>query len=227
MDIPSQELLKEDQKKGIGWYVLNVATLVFCIKENQLNVLLEKRNIDPEKDKWVVPGKFLNYGFSPEEIAQSKLREVLGEEGNYIEQLYLFGDPDKKLGKRLLTATYLLLVRDSNLKEEDNDLSWFPISQLPALAFDNAEIIKYGIDRLKNKASYSNIVFGLLPKKFRLSQLQNAYEVVLGKQLNKRNFRTKILSLGILKETGKKEIEGAHRPAMLYEFKNKEIVIIE
>ena|SRR5258708_601411 len=178
-NIPSQKLLLEDQKKGIGWYAVNVASIIFCIKNNQLNVLLEKRKLPPEKNKWIIPGKFLNYDSSPEQTAQAKLQEVLGKRHSYIEQLYLFGDPERELGKRVVTSTYMLLVAETNLKQNYKtskqsplENNWFPVKDLPELAFDTKEIIKYGIDRLKSKAEYTTIVLGLLPQKFSLTQLQ-------------------------------------------------------
>lgn len=226
MNIPSHKLLLKDKRKGIGWYVVNIATLIFCIKDNQLNVLLEKRVISPEKNKWILPAKFLNYNFSPEQIAEKKLNEVIGKTDAYLEQLYLFGDPNKKLGKRVVTSAYMLLIPNGTFNKKPSksqEISWFPVSNLPALAFDSKRIIEYGVKRLKNKTSHTNIIFGLLPERFRLSELQRATEIVLDTELNKRNFRTKILSSGILKPTGQKELKGAHRPAMLYQFKSREL----
>lgn len=223
MDIPSQKLLLADQKKGIGWYVVNINTLIFCIKDEQLNVLLEKRDVAPEKGKWVLPGKFLNYDLSPEETVKVKLKEVLKTDDAYIEQLYLFGNPNKKLGKRVVTSTYLLLVSRSDLKPATKtELKWFPVKQLPELAFDNEEIIQYATARLINKAKYSTIAARLLSKQFTLSELQKVNEIVLEKTLNKRNFRTKILSLNLLKPT-KEKVLGAHRPAILYELKERKL----
>jgi 8-oxo-dGTP diphosphatase len=227
MNIPSQKLLKEDQKKGIGWYVVNINTLIFCIKDGQLNILLEKREFEPENGKWIIPGKFLNYNLSPEDTVRVKLKEILDVEDAYIEQLYLFGNPNKSLGKRVVTSTYLLLVSEHNLRFNDSaNLTWFPVKQLPELAFDSREIIQYALNRIKNKAEYTTIVAGLLPRQFRLTELQKANEIILEKPLNKRNFRTKILSMDVLQPT-KKKVAGAFRPAMLYEFKERQVLSME
>ena len=94
---------------------------------------------------------------------------------------------------------------------------------LPKLAFDHKEILDYAVKRLRAKVSYSNIVYGLMPKQFRLSELQKMYEVIINDNLDKRNFRKRMLATGLLTETGKKDIDGAHRPAMLYKFKKMEI----
>lgn len=223
MNIPSQKLLLEDQKKGISWYVVNINTLIFCIKDEQLNVLLEKRNVAPEKGKWVLPGKFLNYNLSPEGTVQIKLKEILGVEESYVEQLNLFGNPNKKLGKRVVTSTYLLLVPKNNLKPNTKtEIKWFPVKQLPELGFDSEEIINYATARLKNKAKNSTIAAKLLPKRFTLTELQKANEIILERALNKRNFRTKILSLNLLKPT-KEKVVGTHRPAMLYELRERKL----
>lgn len=229
-NIPSREQILDDARNDIGWYVLSVTTLILCIKDDQLNILLEKRGITPEEGMWLIPGKFLNYNRTLEETAREKLAEVLNinnPEEAYLEQLNSYSDPNKTLGKRVVTNTHLLLVPSHNLKigkqNGIKDLQWFPVKRLPDMAFDHKSIIKNALEQLKNKIEYSDIVFSLLPNKFRLSTLQRAYEIILGKKLNKRNFRTKILSLNLLKETGQKEIEGAHRPAMLYQFKNRKV----
>jgi 8-oxo-dGTP diphosphatase len=101
------------------------------------------------------------------------------------------------------------------------------VNHLPRLAFDHKTILQYAVRRLRAKAGYSNIVYGLLSEQFRLSELQNMYEAILNQKLDKRNFRKRMLSTGLLQETGKKEIAGAHRPAMLYKFKKKEIAFFD
>lgn len=223
IDIPSQKLLLADQKKGIGWYAVNINTLIFCIKDGQLNVLLEKRNVAPEKGKWVLPGKFLDYNLSPEETVQAKLKEILDTKNSYVEQLNLFGNPNKKLGKRVVTSIYLLLVSKNNLKPNTKtEIKWFPVKRLPELGFDSEEIVNFATIKLKNKAKRSTVAARLLPKQFTLSELQKVNEIILEKSLNKRNFRTKLLSLNLLKPT-KKKITGAHRPAILYELKERKI----
>lgn len=230
LNVPGRQQLLRDARNNIGWYALSVVTLIFCIKSEQLNILLEKRNVTPEKGKWLIPGKFLSYHHTLAETARKKLGEVLNinnPQETYLEQLNSYNDPSNIFGKRVVTTTYLLLVPSHNLKmnkqKENQNLQWFPVNKLPVLAFDHASIIQKALEKLKDKIEYSNIVFSLLPNKFRLSTLQKTYEVILNKKLNKRNFRTKILSLELLCETGEKEIKGAHRPAKLYQFKTRQL----
>lgn len=149
----------------------------------------------------------------------------------YLEQLYTFGDPDRDPRTRVITVTYLALSENKDWKlRSSGDVSescFFSVNKLPELAFDHKKIINYGIERLRNKLGYSNIAFGLLPDKFTLTELQKVYEIILGTQLDKRNFRKKMLSIDILKSTDKKSSGGAHRPALLYSFKKKEVINID
>ena len=100
-----------------------------------------------------------------------------------------------------------------------------PISALPQLAYDHQEIINYAKERLEAKLQYTNIAFSLLPDKFTLTQLQAIYEAVMGRTLDKRNFRKKFLSLKLIHETTDTWREGAHRPAVLYSFDNHDLVV--
>jgi 8-oxo-dGTP diphosphatase len=104
---------------------------------------------------------------------------------------------------------------------------WVSVDRLPKLAFDHKSIVEYAVLRLRAKASYSNIVYSLMPIKFRLSELQNIYEIIINAKLDKRNFRKRMLATGLLQETGKKDAAGAHRPAMLYKFKKMEIAFLD
>jgi 8-oxo-dGTP diphosphatase len=208
-----------------------VDVLIFSIISEKLNILLVKRAAWPCKGQWAIPGGFIKMDESLEEAAMRKLKEETGVKDVYLEQLYSFGDPKRDPRTRVIAVSYYALISARKIKPipagEIEDTKFFPVSSLPSLAFDHKEIIKFGIERLKNKISYSNIVFGLLPSKFRFSTLQKIYEILLGHELDKRNFRKKIMSFGLLKATGEKEIDGAHRPAMLYQFKNKEVVFFD
>ncbi len=159
------------------------------------------------------------------------MKEKTGVKEVYLEQLYTFGQPNRDPRTRVVTVTYFALIPWQNLVQPESskvtELDWCPVDQLPKLAFDHHEILAYAISRLRAKASYSNIVYGLLPIQFRLSDLQKIYEIIIDRTLDKRNFRKRMLATGLLKETGKKEIIGAHRPAMLYCFKKREFVVLD
>lgn len=210
---------------------VSVDVLIFTIEDNQLKLVLVKRAYEPFKDSWAIPGGFVRIDESVDEAARRELSEETGVKDVYLEQLYTFGDPKRDPRARVITVAYFALAPRENLKlassGDAEEVGLFSVSQLPALAFDHQKIVSLGLERLRAKMSYSNIAFGLLPNKFRLSQLQQVYEVILGHPLDKRNFRKKIDSLGLLEATGEKELEGAHRPAMLYRFKNKEVVFFD
>ena len=210
---------------------VTVDILVFTIEKNVLKVLLVKRGIEPFKGKWAIPGGFIQINESLEDAAKRELLQETGIKNIYMEQLYTFGDPKRDPRERVITVAYMALIPNENLRlratTDASDVTWFSIKSLPELAFDHTKILKYALGRLKSKIEYSNIVHGLLSEKFRLSELQKVYEVILGKKLDKRNFRKRMLSLGLLKATGEKEMEGAHRPAMLYRFTTKEIIFFD
>lgn len=210
---------------------MSVDVLIFTIQGEDLKTILVKRGVEPFKGMWAIPGGFVRSGESLEEAAIRELSEETGVKNVYLEQLYTFGDPKRDPRTRVITVAYFALIPSERVKlhatTDVSDAQWFSVKNLPQLAFDHKKIIKYAKDRIKSKIEYTNIVHGLLPNKFRLSELQKVYEVILGKELDKRNFRKKMISLGLLEATGDKEIEGAHRPAMLYRFKTREVVFFD
>jgi 8-oxo-dGTP diphosphatase len=206
---------------------VTVDLVIFTVNNDTLKVMLVKRAEEPFADSWSMPGGFLKIGESLEAAALRVLKEKAGVENVYVEQLYTFGAPDRDPRARVITVTYFALIPWKNLIQPKShkitDLMWFPVDSLPRLAFDHREIVQYAVQRLRAKASYSNIVYGLLPAQFSLSELQKIYEIILDENLDKRNFRKRILAAGLLQETGKKAAMGAHRPAMLYKFRKREI----
>jgi 8-oxo-dGTP diphosphatase len=208
---------------------VTVDLVIFTVNQGQLQVLLVKRADEPFAGLWSIPGGFLKRSESLEEAAERVMKEKTGVNGVYLEQLYTFGDPERDPRARIITVTYLALIPWKNMPQPEsrkvNSLAWTAVDEAPALAFDHTEILSYAVSRLRAKAGYSNIVYGLLPEAFRLSDLQKMYEVIFNQNLDKRNFRKRMLGSGLLQETGKKELSGAHRPAMLYEFKKREMVI--
>ncbi len=207
---------------------LTVDSVIFELKDNSLAVLLIKRSREPFKGQWALPG-----GYNPEgETTQQAMIRILKSkvgiiESNlsYIEQLYTFDTIARDPRGHAVSVTYMGLGRDiapseTNVTEQP---MFFPLDHLPTLAYDHANIIKYAHSRLSSKILYTNVISALLPKQFTLTQLQNAYEIILGRKLDKRNFRKRIFSLDVVKETGKYYKEGAHRPAMLYKFQAQTI----
>ncbi len=209
---------------------ITVDLAVFTVNNNKLKVMLAKRAEDPFRDHWSIPGGFLLLGESLDAAACRVLDEKTGVKNVYMEQLYTFGAPDRDPRARVITVAYFALIPWENLNQPESkkitDLTWASVDQLPKLAFDHKAILKYAVNRLRAKASYSNIVYGLMPEQFRLSELQTIYEIIVNDKLDKRNFRKRMLATGLLQETGEKDITGAHRPAMLYQFKKMEITFL-
>lgn len=206
---------------------ITVDLIIFTVDQDALKAMLVRRVDAPYSGYWSLPGGFIKSGESLEDAALRVLSEKTGVENVYLEQLYTFGAPDRDPRARVITVAYFALIPWKHLNQPTSnkiaDLTWHPVDQLPRLAFDHRTILVYAVKRLRAKASYSNIVYGLMPKHFRLSELQRMYEVIINDRLDKRNFRKRMLATGLLQETGKKELNGAHRPAKLYQFKKMEI----
>jgi 8-oxo-dGTP diphosphatase len=187
-----------------------------------LKILLIQRSGRPFAGMWALPGGFVDMGETLEQAAKRELQEETGISRLYLEQLYTFGDPGRDPRDRVITVAYYALVKltDHTIKADTDasDVAWFGVSDLPRLAFDHAKIVAMALGRLKGKVRYQPIGFELLPAKFTLSQLQRLYEVVLERRLDKRNFRKKILGMGLLVETSEIQKDVAHRAARLYRF---------
>jgi 8-oxo-dGTP diphosphatase len=209
---------------------VTVDTVIFTVSEEKLRVLLIKRADQPFAGYWSIPGGFLKLGESLDEAAVRVMNEKTNVKQVYLEQLYTFGDPGRDPRARVITVAYFALIPWIHLVHPEStkvsDLAWHPVDALPHLAFDHKNILDYAVKRLRAKVAYSNIVYGLLPGRFRLSDLQRIYEIISNKELDKRNFRKRMLATGLLKETGHKDT-GAHRPAMLYSFKKRELAVLD
>jgi 8-oxo-dGTP diphosphatase len=201
---------------------LTVDCIIFGLDETgRLKVLLIQRAKNPFKDHWALPGGFVDMDEDLEAAALRELKEETGVENIFIEQLYTFGTPGRDPRGRVVSVAYFALVNLAEHKlgadTDAQDVRWYALDELPVLAFDHAVILETAINRLRGKVRYQPIGFELLPDSFTLTQLQTLYETILGKALNKRNFRTKILKMGILAED--KMLRGfAHRPAQMYKF---------
>jgi len=210
---------------------VTVDVVIFSLVEDELKVLLIKRLAPPFANMWAIPGSFVQIDESLEETAVRALADETGVEDVYTEQLYTFGKPGRDPRTRVITVAYFALVPHDAIHHkagrDASETGWFTISQLPPLAFDHAEIIDYAHTRLRYKLEYSSVGFQLLPDVFTLTELQQAYEIILGEQLDKRNFRRKILAAEILEETGEKQKEGEGRPAMLYRYREDAVAEVK
>ena len=201
---------------------LTVDCVVFGIDEDDLKVMLIQRGVKPFKGSWAIPGGFVHMDETLEDAARRELEEETGIHDVYLEQLYTFGAIDRDPRERVVSVAYYaltnLLGHDVDPQTDASNAAWFALSDLPELPFDHESILEAAIERLRGKVRYQPIGFELLPKRFTLTQLQRVYEIILDRDIDKRNFRKKILAMEILKDTGEVEKDVAHRAARLYRF---------
>jgi 8-oxo-dGTP diphosphatase len=211
--------------------ILATDVVAFTIMEEALHVLLIKTNKPDFNGKWATPGGLVASDEGLEAAAFRHLHAKTGVKDMYMEQLATFGDPKRDPFGRVVSVAYMGLVpfdqHELFTTAEYDDIAWFPIRNLPQLAYDHEEVIAAALDRLKGKLTYTNIVQSLLPKQFTLTEMQNIYERILGKEIDKRNFRKKILSLGIVAETSFVQAGTAHRPAQLYRFTSTKPKVVQ
>ena len=204
---------------------LTVDCVVFGLDEEDLKVLLIQRDLPPFEGQWALPGGFVRMDETLDEAALRELQEETGIGNVYLEQLYTIGELDRDPRERVVTVTHYALVKLSDHRvqaaTDARNVAWFAMDDLPTLAFDHERIVEMAHERLRGKVRYQPIGFELLPSKFTLRQLQHLYEVVLDRELDKRNFRKKILSMDILIELDEVETDVAHRAARLYRFDHK------
>ena len=201
---------------------LTVDCVVFGFDEGDLKILLIERGLDPFKGRWALPGGFVRVEETVDAAARRELAEEAGLTNIFLEQLYTFGEVNRDPRERVVSVGYYALVKlsehEAKAATDAANAKWFPVSKVPKLAFDHADILATAVERLKGKVRYQPIGFELLPPKFTLSQLQHLYEAVLRTELDKRNFRKKVLSFGLLVPLRETQMLGRHRPAQLFRF---------
>lgn len=202
--------------------IVAVDVVIFTILDKQLSVLLLELKELPNIDKWALPGGLVKIDENCDQAVARHLQEKANVSDIYTEQLYTFSDVDRDPSGRVISVSYYTLAPEGKLHPQTTSryksIALHRISQLPDLAYDHKAIIDTALARLRSKIEYTNIVYSLLPKEFTLTQLQSTYEIILGRPLDKRNFRKKILSLGLVKSLDRSTIGMAHRPAQLYAF---------
>ena len=201
---------------------VTVDCVVFGLAGEELNLLLIQRGEQPFAGTWALPGGFVKMEEALETAARRELQEETGVSELYLEQLGAYGAPDRDPRERVITVAYVAIV---NLFEHDVQAAtdarragWFSVDDLPDLAFDHAEIVDAGLEMLRRKVRREPIAFAFLPERFTFRQLQKIYESILGRSLDKRNFRKKVQSTGLVHPTGEVEMDVAHRAAQLFRF---------
>lgn len=197
-------------------------TVAGALNQLRLEVLLIQRDGEPFRGAWALPGGFVHENEALEEAAARELREETGLGEVYLEQVGAVGTPGRDPRGHTITIVWVGLVPgDCGALQASGDaraVRWYDIAQLPPLAFDHGEILQQALAHLRRRLGEAPVCFELLPREFTLSEVQAVSEAILGRSLDRRNFRRKILELGLVEETSGTRREGAHRPAQLYRF---------
>lgn len=209
---------------------LTVDAVLFQLIDGILSVLLIERPNEPFKGAWALPGGYSAQGETTfdalKRIVKTKAGTNLDTDLSYVEQLYTFDTVARDPRGHAVSVTYMGCGKQMSPSKSEARTAFFPVHDLPKLAYDHADIIRYAHERLKAKLTYTNAVYAFLPEKFTLTELQTAYEAILGRELDKRNFRKKFLGLNLIHETNEMKQGGAHRPAKLYRFNSSSLEVL-
>lgn len=211
--------------------VIATDVVILTVRDGKPQVLLIKMKKHPYEKAWALPGGLVSGEESLEDSARKHLKEKAGVAQVYLEQLATFGDPARDPFGRVVSVAYVALIPTDNVElmttDEYADVAWSPVSRLPQLAYDHKDIVRTALSRIKAKLEYTNIAYSLLPHEFPLSAVQELYEIILGRPLDKRNFRKKFLTLNLVTPIKGGQSQGAHRPAQLYRFKERKPMMVE
>jgi 8-oxo-dGTP diphosphatase len=204
-----------------------VDVAVFTVLDGVLQVLLVPVEHGAFAGRWALPGGRVHFEETLEAAARRQLAAQAGLGDIYLEQLYTFGSPERDPHGRVVSVAYFALIaHGGRFAGPARGAAWYRVARLPLLAYDHRAVVRTAIARLRAKLRYTNLVYGLLPARFTLGELQEMYEAILGRTLDRRNFRKKILSLGLLHRAGGVR-RGAHRPAALYAFRQRRPTMVE
>ncbi len=215
------------QKSNLKFAVLATDVALFSLQEGKLKVLLIKAKSKKFLGMPTLPGGLVGPKEKIEKAAERFIKRYTDPKGVYFEQLYTFGDPQRDPGGRVVSVAYLGLVPSAKIADISAESSWVSARMVPSLAYDHNAIVEAALERLRGKLSYTNIIQALFPEEFSLTELQEGYENILGRKLDKRNFRKRILSLGIVKKTEKQRKGEPNRPARIFRFVDNKIKVIE
>lgn len=201
---------------------ITIDCVIFGFDKGSLEVLLVQHGEGISKGKWGLPGGWINKKESTDDLAHRLLNELTALDHIYLEQLKAFGNPDRFPLRRVITIGYYALIKreDYNIKAgfTASDAKWYKINEIPDLIYDHNEILAYSLQHLRNRVKQTPIGFNLLPEKFTLLQLMHLYEEILGIEMDKSNFRRKILHMKLLVALDEKQQDVSHRAKKLYKF---------
>lgn len=207
-----------------------VDTVLFAISDGGLRSYLVPIKSGPLLGKWAFPGGLVREGEKLDEAARRQLHSFTGLSEVYLEQLFTFGDPPRDPNSHVVSVAYMALIPDAGaVSSEANGEpagKWFAISALPPLAYDHSLMADYAMKRLKSKLEYTNIAYSLLREEFTFAELEAIYATILNRPIDRRNFRRRIMAMGLLRK-GRSTRRGPHRPAALYSFTRQSLQTIE
>ncbi|MFQ5683219.1 MAG: NUDIX domain-containing protein [Candidatus Binatia bacterium] len=214
--------------QGHPWVAVDV--LIYTLVKKALQCILVRIKEGPFTGQWAFPGGLVGAEESLDQAAEREVHERTGVRNGYLEQLYTFGKPERDPATRVVSVSYLALVPYQEVRLDPASkyagIRWVAANRIPRLAYDHDQVRRLSLQRLRSKLQYTNIVYSLLPPEFTLGELQEVYETILHRPLDRRNFRKKILALGLLKQLQTKR-RGTHRPASLYAFMKRLPMVIE
>jgi len=202
--------------------------VIFTLKDEKLHVLLVRRDQEPDKGLWALPGGFVGTTEDPADTALRKLEEKTGMRADaaYLEQLRTYAEPGRDPRGWLPAVAYLALVPADLLPEEGGakETAWHPVRRLPKMAFDHKQMVRDGLERLRGKLWYSNVAVGLLPRQFTLGQARAVYEAIAGTEYDPGNFARDLKASGLIEEVPGKRIQaGPGRPGQAYRFRSRKL----
>ncbi|MDT0676340.1 NUDIX hydrolase [Autumnicola musiva] len=220
-------LINEESGEMVKTSVMSTITIdcvIFGFENGSLEILLVKHGRGIRKGEWGLPGGWIKEKEGLDNAAHRLLRELTGLNNIYLEQLKAFGDPDRFPMGRVITIGYNALIKreDYNIKAgfTASEAKWYKIKEIPNLIYDHNQILDYSLKRLRRRVRQAPIGFNLLPEKFTLLQLMQLYEEILDKEMDKPNFRRKILRMKLLVDLNEKQKDVSHRAAKLYRFED-------
>ena len=208
-----------------------VDTVLFVVDRGRLKTYLVQLKSGPLRGKWAFPGGLVAVGEMLDDAARRQLRSTTGLDCAFLEQLFTFGDPSRDPRAHVVSVAYMALISDRSRVAQPSDKygtgGWFEVpGQLPPLAYDHSLMADYALSRLKAKLAYTNIAAFVLPKSFTFKELEDLYAAILGRSLDRRNFRRRITTMGLLKKLPTKRL-GPHRPADLYSFQKQTLQVVQ
>jgi len=217
-------MAQQKAKKSDQNVKLAVDNCIFTVRQGKLHILLIQMK-EKFAGEWALPGGLIENNETLDQAAKRILKEQTSVANVYLEQLYTFSDIRRDPFGRVVSTAYFSLIPDDSVRLKTTvkyaTVRWWEVAKLPRLAYDHEKVADTAKRRLQGKISYSNIAWALLPDKFTLTELQKVYEAILGRSLDKRNFRKKLLNLDLIMATAEQSRNGAHRPARLFQFKDK------